>query len=134
MLNPTTLENKDALIARLLASPLAQEIERNFCNGAVAVRQRAAQELEQRLPQKLARRSKLDELARVAADDLAKARREFERAALAASKAGDDVMAYREAVSQWRADLKSLTTAGEQRLRELGFANVADFEAKFARR
>lgn len=134
MLNATTLENKDALIARLLDSPLAQEIERNFRNGAVAVRQRAVQELEQRLPQKLARRSKLDELARVAADDLAKAKLEFERAALAASKAGDGAMAHREAVSQWRAELESVTTAGEQRLREMGLSTVADFEAKFARR
>jgi hypothetical protein len=132
----TNLENKaqqDALIARLLESPLAAELQRSLSEGGEAIRQRANQLFEERKRLNRERNARLNEKAAASRARSDEAREAYEAAKREAEMDGDKARNAQEEAARVLAELRTLKTAGDSRLDELGISSVADLERRYAK-
>ena len=124
----SNLQNKDALLARLLDSPLAAELERSLNDGPEAARRRAQVALEELTAKHNARQPKMSAKARELADRRDALSREFEAAKLAALRAVDDAQSEREDFVRRRAEIQALANAGASYLRARGLDSAEAIE------
>jgi hypothetical protein len=128
MISNRNLQNKDALIARLLDSPLAAELERSLNNGAEAARHRAQVALEELTAKHNSRHPKMSAKARELADRRDALSREYEAAKLAALVAKDNAQAEQEDFARRRAEIQALANAGASHLRQRGLDSAEAIE------
>jgi hypothetical protein len=124
-------ETKDAMIARLLASPLARELQESLSASAAAVRARASEALAQEMPRRARRQAELSDIAQRALSEFERARAAYEKALHIKDRAGDADTSYREQTAQWRSEVRSISSANKARLEAIGLTSVEEFERRY---
>lgn len=120
----TARETKDALIQRLLDSPLAAELERSLHDGTEAARRHIANALEELERKHEERQAPLAAKALELRQKRDALQAEYEEAKLAAMEAGDKATNEQHAFAARRAALQRLAKTGTEHLMELGLDSV----------
>lgn len=122
-----TSEQREQRVDALLASPLAQQLERSFAGSIEPVRQRARAELA---ALDVGRSKNLSAEARELVDRRTAAKQAYEAANRAAQAAIDKADTAHERTCLLRSQLKQIANGAESWLRSSGFATVAQLEKR----